>query len=53
MISIQGGLVAQDFHIATKVEEVEEEAEEEVEEVEEVDHLQLQEGETQMIETMA
>ena len=52
MISIQGGLVAQDFRIAE--EEVEEEAEEEAEEeTEEGDHLQSQEVETQMIETTA
>ena len=51
MISIQRGLVAQDFHIeAEEVEEVE--GAEEAEEAEE-DHLQPQEGETQTIEAMA
>ena len=46
MIPIQGGLAAPDFHIMPQVEEVEEVEEEGY-------HLQLQEGETQMIEAMA
>ena len=49
MHPIQGGLLAQDFHITPQ--EVEEA--EEVEEVEEEVHLQPQKEETQTIEAMA